>query len=138
MIPNRIIIHHSLTADGGTVSWDAIRRYHVHTLGWADIGYHFGIELVGPFYQCLVGRPLNVMGAHCAGENTGSVGICFVGNFDRELPRPDQLDLGVRVVRGLIEVLQITPADVYRHHDFAPKSCPGTRFPWEEFVRRLR
>jgi hypothetical protein len=53
--PNKIILHHSATADGPTVSWGAIRRFHVVECAWGAIGYHYGIELVGDYYEVLIG-----------------------------------------------------------------------------------
>lgn len=137
MKPTRIIIHHSLTKDGSTVSWDAIRWYHTHTMGWRDIGYHAGIELIGGHYEILIGRMLDEVGAHTSGQNEDSIGICLAGNFDLAPPPPAQLDLAVRYTSSLCRVLEIPVSRVSRHSDFSAKTCPGALFPWDEFIRRI-
>src|SRR4030042_4213629 len=121
-----IMLHHSLTKDGKTVSWQGIRRYHKETLGWKDIGYHFGIELIGEIsppnpplekggegslggYEILMGRMLDQDGAHCAAQdmNKKSIGVCFVGNFDEDEVPKEQWDAGVILVRSLTRLLDI-------------------------------
>ncbi len=142
MIPRYLIVHHSLTADGQTVSWGAIRKYHTDPVGpyrMLDIGYHFGLELVGDHYEVLMGRMPNQTGAHCTeeGMNRQSLGICVVGNYDvSDLPE-DAFELLVKLTRALTEVFSIPAANVQRHSDYAPKSCPGKRFPWERFKQSL-
>lgn len=140
MIPTDITLHHSLTTDTGTVSWNAIRRYHTHELGWTAIGYHFGIELVGDRYEVLLGRMMNVPGAHCKEEhmNSKSLGICFVGNFDLHPPEDSQLMVGKNLLRALMEILNIPKERIYRHSDFAKyKTCPGLLFPFTELINSL-
>jgi len=140
MKPEYIIIHHSLTKDTKTVSWNAIRRYHVHQLGWSYIGYHFGVELVGDRYEVLMGRWLNMVGAHCKqmGMNRRSWGICMVGNFDETPPEGSQLIVLRHLVRSLMEIGGIDRDHVKMHRDFAPyKTCPGTMFSFNEFIRSL-
>ena len=136
MTPKLIILHHSLTEDGKTVSWNAIRQYHLKK-GWNGIGYHFGIELVGNHYEILIGRLPTEIGAHCYGVNKSSLGICFVGNFDLEEPPLEQLNVGRGLIRSLMEVFNISSEWVKGHCEYSQKSCPGKKFPLGEFVRGL-
>jgi N-acetyl-anhydromuramyl-L-alanine amidase AmpD len=128
---NEIIIHHSATKDSGTVSWGAIRRYHITECEWMDIGYHFGIELVQDVvasqYEILCGRPLHFAGAHTTGHNANSIGICMVGNFDIVPPSKGQLDRLNGLIKGL-KILFPTITKVSFHRAYANKTCPGTSF----------
>lgn len=133
-----VVLHHSLTKDGKTVSWSAIRRYHVHKLGWLGIGYHFGVELVGNSYEILLGRLMNQRGAHAPPVNSHSWGICVIGNFDEEPPEATQLIVVKNLVRALLDVRGLDRSAVKGHRDVqANRTCPGKLFPLEEFVRSL-
>lgn len=123
-----IIIHHSLTPDKETVSWGAIRRYHTEALKWKDIGYHFGIELIGDYYEVLVGRLLTEVGAHTLGMNDKGIGICCVGNYDTAPPPEAMIEKLVLLVRWLMDVYHIPKSKVYGHNFFADKTCPGEMF----------
>lgn len=141
----RIIIHHTLTSDGMTVNWQAIRRYHVHNNGWRDIGYHFGVELVKSDYEVLVGRPLDIVGAHTKCLNTDSIGIALVGNFDIAPPKERMISVLLdRILVPLMVYFDI-PVEMVQGHREAPivlkyegrggyclkhnrKSCPGWHF----------
>ena len=137
-----IIIHHSLTQDGRTISWEAIRKYHIDIQGWRDIGYHFGIELLPDgVYHILTGRPLNQPGAHCKeeGMNQKGIGFCFVGNYDLIAPPTEMIVKAAAYIKGLIDVFGIIPANVRGHRDYATyKSCPGRLFDMSQFRDLLR
>jgi hypothetical protein len=128
--PQYIVIHHSLTKDGQTVSWGAIRRYHTHTQGWRDIGYQFGIELVGDYYEVLLGRLVGEEGAHCPGLNSKSIGICCVGNFDQAEPPDRQWQICLNLTRQLMRDYGIEPGRVLGHREWARdgRSCPGKQW----------
>jgi len=136
--PKRIILHCSDTEDAGTVSWQAIRKYHMEVKGWNDIGYHFGVEKIGDRYEILAGRMLDVKGAHCEGENYDSIGICFVGKFDEQPPPLQQFILGVQLTRALCSVLGIMASNIFPHRAFnSGKTCPGLKFDMGEFIKQL-
>jgi len=132
MTPTRVIVHHSLTKDSGAVSWGAIRYYHINNLGFRDIGYHAGVELVKSgqhFYnEILLGRLWNIAGAHTAGQNEHSLGICFIGNYDTIKPSDQMLIVGGQLISMWLKLFNIKKSEIYGHRDFAEKSCPGNLF----------
>lgn len=135
-IPTKVIVHHSLTKDSGSVSWGAIRRYHTQTLKWAGIGYHVGVELVLSGqelnYEILMGRVWDRSGAHTRGQNSDSLSICFIGNYDIIPPKKQMLITGARVIALWLRLFDLSIDDIYSHHHFnAYKTCPGTYFDME-------
>ncbi len=133
MIPKYIVLHHSLTKDSGTVSWQAIRRYHL-SKSWDDIGYHFGLELINNCYEILMGRMVDQHGAHCPGMNQRSLGIMFCGNFNHRQPESRLWTLGIKLVRSLIHTYGIPVKKVIGHHEYAEgRTCPGRMFDLAKF-----
>lgn len=144
MNPQYICIHHSLTKDGMTVDWEAIRKYHREINGWSDIGYHYGIERVGKGLLLQVGRPESQPGAHTKEMhmNGKSLGICVVGNFDLAPPGLEVLRFLAEIVKRKIEEYGIPVQSVLGHREVGAmagfdwkkgqyKSCPGKYFPMD-------
>ena len=140
-----IIIHHSLTEDSKTVSWQAIRRHHKDPNGrykMRDIGYHFGIEMVNDEPEILVGRSLMwVHAAHCVemGMNQRGIGICVVGNYDLVEPSPLLWIKLKELIHPLMDIFNIPTKNILGHRevgmmagfDFRKgqyKTCPGRMF----------
>ena len=130
-----IVLHHSLTKDGSTVSWPAIREYHTRTHGWLDIGYHIGIELAGSEFEALVGRPLDMEGAHCPadGMNHKAIGVCLVGNFNDTPPPNEQMVVLIeRIIRPYSRIfgfpMDLEHVTFHRDHARDGRTCPGTAF----------
>jgi len=124
-----ICIHHSLTKDSQTVSWSAITRYHVKTLGWRWNGYHAGVELVGEKYEVLLGRPIDWVGSHAPPVNRTHLGVCFVGNYDLVEPPFEMLAVACeRIIRPWMSTFGIPRENIEFHRDYSTKTCPGTKF----------
>lgn len=122
-----VILHHSLTKDSGTKSFDAIKKYHIETHGWRTIGYQYVIELYGSEYVVFKGRGESEAGAHTEGHNTGTIGICLVGNFDETVPSDKMLYELYELIDDIAK--RYGGVKISGHHDYASKSCPGKLFP---------
>ena len=119
-----IIVHCSATPEGKDVSVESIRSFH-KAQGWSDIGYHYVITLSGDVKQ---GRNVDLIGAHCQGKNTNSIGVCYVGGVDKDgKPKDTRTERQrIQLKQLLIQLLILYPgARIYGHRDFANKACPS-------------
>jgi len=143
IIPMSIFLHHSLTRDDEIVNWTGVRRWHMGLISSSpykmrDIGYHFGIEKIKSRHEILIGRMMKDQGAHVRGWNRDSLGILFIGNFDKKPPPEEQWKLGLNLVSTLCSVFLIPLNNVYGHREFDPnKTCPGTAFDLNLFRSQL-
>ena len=83
---NKLIIHASATPQDMDIGAETIDQWH-RDRGWKAIGYHHVIRRDGTMEK---GRDLDgdgdvtdEVGAHAAGFNHGSIGICLVGGSRR-------------------------------------------------------
>jgi hypothetical protein len=127
-VPTKIIIHASATQDDPTFSWGAIRRWHIDHNRWIDIGYNAGCELVGNHYEVMNGRPWELDGAHCIGQNSQSLGFCLVGDFSNNPPPAGQLLASVQFLREWLRLYGIPRSEIYPHRHFNNTDCPGKAF----------
>lgn len=92
-----IIVHHSAGSNTTTNFLEAVRNiYTFHTTpppngnGWNDVGYNFLIAQDGTIFQGRDGQGImdsdNVLGAHFCGKNSGTMGICLLGNYNEVQP----------------------------------------------------
>ncbi|MBN2484199.1 MAG: N-acetylmuramoyl-L-alanine amidase [Candidatus Omnitrophica bacterium] len=138
-----IIIHHSATDEGNALCFN---EGHKKRGFYRGLGYHFVIDngtLEKTDGQIEVSpRWLKQeVGAHCKASkmNYRSIGICLVGNFDIEQVTSRQMDSLIYLVRRLKDYYHISPKNILGHGQVrgAKTNCPGKKFPWEEFKRRL-
>lgn len=117
-----LVIHHSVIDEGDDLSTlIEIQRAHRKDRNWADVAYHFFIGEEGTVYE---GRALDVRGTHVAGYNTGSAGVCLLGNYMELEPNEAQLRALGSLSAWLALRLQLT--HLAGHRDFNSITlCPG-------------
>jgi len=122
---DKIIIHCTATPEGREHDVADIRRWHLKR-GFNDIGYHFLVHIDG---KIEVGRDISRIGAHCAYENIGSIGICYVGGMAKDMRKPKdtrtqaQKDSLIKLMHELIYKYN-KDMTIHGHNEYANKACP--------------
>lgn len=138
-----IVIHHTATDSGNARSIDVLH----HKRGfWNGLGYHFLVDngTNGKFDGQIEVGPRWIKqkdGAHAnaSGMNEKGIGISIVGNYSEGRLSEASLQSLLYLVQTLQNYYGIPDHQVIRHGDVPGKAteCPGLRFPWNEFRRRL-
>ena len=138
----KLTIHHAAgwqatNLNDGKAAVKAIQDFHIDGRGWSDIAYHFLIDDAGNIYQ---GRPETVQGAHTLNNNSGNIGICFLGCYDPPYEQTAGISCHQRLTEEsraavvhlfawIIETYDYPNADLLKGHrdyyDYARTSCPG-------------
>lgn len=124
----KIIVHH--TAESlqwiNSLSWEIeviqhIYKFHTFTRERWDIGYNYLIGPLGTLYEGRYWWP-NAVGAHATWNNTESIGIALLGNFDIEEPTAEQLNTLKKLLTALSKKYSINPMENVIYHSFNQKS----------------
>ncbi len=135
-----LVVHHSGDVYNGS-DWSVeVRRIwnlHKFTRGWGDIGYNYLIDPNGVIYEGRAGGD-NVIGAHFCSRNTGTFGVCVLGNFQSEYPTQAALNslksllawkAGQRGINPLGATLHSNSGlnlnNISGHQDGCSTECPG-------------
>ncbi|MCC2978819.1 N-acetylmuramoyl-L-alanine amidase [Sphingomonas sp. IC4-52] len=92
------------------------------------MGYHFVVLLDGTIER---GRPIGTVGAHVAGHNSTTIGICYIGGVaaDGRAPKDTRTPAQKAALLQLLGELKrrYPKADVRGHRDFpkVAKACPS-------------
>lgn len=122
---DQLIIHCAATNPEQDIGVEEIRDWHVNGNGWSDIGYHHVIRRAGTLED---GRPLEQVGAHCQGQNKGSIGVCMVGGVNMSgKPEANFTQEQWKQLRRYVMIFkaEYPKATIHGHNEYANKACPS-------------
>lgn len=127
--PNRMTVHHTDTPTNDSLTVPArvrqIQSFHIDTRQWCDIGYHFLAGQDGKIYQ---GRVESLIGAHVTSNNTGNMGISFIGAYSAAGPSEAMMKEAARIMKVASQeyAIALNTANVKGHRDYGGGTeCPG-------------
>lgn len=120
-----LVVHCSATQPKPELGAKDIDRWH-RQRGFLKIGYHFVITTAG---EVQLGRKMDEIGAHVAGHNAESIGICMIGGVDKQGKSTNNFtDEQFITLAGLLTSLRemYPKAVIQGHRDFpgVHKDCP--------------
>lgn len=128
--PERLTLHHVATAkpltpqDDPTTKLLAIQKWGNREKGWADLPYHFLIDLEGKIYE---GRDVMKVGdTSTKYDPAGHFLVSMIGNYELQAPNEKQLAAIADLMAWGSDYFNIDPSTIAGHRDHvAGTQCPG-------------
>ncbi|WP_395572155.1 N-acetylmuramoyl-L-alanine amidase [Streptomyces sp. BK79] len=126
------VVHHTgVDSDNGLSCAESrarmrsIQQAHFER-GYYDIGYNFVVDRCGQIFEGRSGgMDLPVTGAHDVGFNTNTLGISYLGNFEKAQPSRAGLDAIARIVAWKFGMYGIDPTGKVTLTSGTPKGQDG-------------
>jgi len=101
-----------------------LQHWSRETKGWVDVPYHY---IVGPDGTIYSGRPTSIAGdTNTEYDPLGHVQVMLLGNFEEQVPTPQQWNSAVLLLGHLLRVHDLPPASIGAHlHRSTQTVCPG-------------
>lgn len=155
---NLIVIHCSATPNGRPNTAADINQWHkersfkrssqyVRSFSpeLPNIGYHVVIERDG---NIVYGRHLEEIGAHVAGHNAKSIGICMIGTDEYSSHQWDSLkkviiELASKIygkptdsIKNALAILKMIGIDICGHRDLSPDKNGNGKIEQSEWIKK--
>ncbi len=152
-----IVIHHTAwiaaaNREEAEVVLQGLQVQHSFSRWWGDIGYHFLIDSEGNIYEWRAGWP-GVIGAHTKWNNTRTIGIALMGDFEDAKPTQAMLNALTMLSTSLAWEYSIDPfakQTLFKTSDASPylfgvvqesivwhKDASATSCPWIEIIDHI-
>ena len=136
---DRITIHHkgghpsvSRIQNAVAAEIDAISAGHLQRK-FGDIAYHFVVDYAGRVWE---GRSLAYEGAHVSCENAHNLGILVLGNFQKQTPSVESVEVLALLISDLRSRFGIKRHRIFGHRDLGASVCPGDQlYPYVVTLR---
>lgn len=124
--------HKDFNGSNGIQLQEAMKRYHVETKGWNDIGQHVTLLPDGLF---VTGRDFGKTPSSIAGYNTGAFACEMLGNFDtgNDVFGGKQKESILKLARYFYDKGRY----IRFHRENAHKTCPGTSIDKNTFMQEV-
>lgn len=124
----RLTLHHQgvIWQPGSDVAGYLLRlqNWSRNTRGWVDIPYHY---VVAPDGRVYAARPWSIAGdTNTEYDPRGHLLVMLLGDFEVQLPTPEQWDATVDLLAQLLPRHGLGPDQIDSHRDHSAQTlCPG-------------